>query len=136
MLFCPDRRSVARDHSPVKDSLLAAPFPPPARAEVSLRTRCARGCDVDSVRKLLVSSAPARKDTKLAILAWFGHTARPSKDGRRRCAPRSGGRDRIVLRNDAIATEREILEWCVDRSPATSGRDRYRSCPSRICQGP
>ena len=29
------------------------------------------GCDVDSVRRLLISSAPARKDTKLAILAWF-----------------------------------------------------------------
>jgi len=33
-------------------------------------TLCA-GCDVDSVRKLLISSAPERKDTKLAILAWF-----------------------------------------------------------------
>jgi acyl-CoA synthetase (AMP-forming)/AMP-acid ligase II len=28
-------------------------------------------CNVDSVRRLLISSAPARKDTKLAILAWF-----------------------------------------------------------------
>ena len=29
------------------------------------------GCNVDSVRRLLISSAPARKDTKLAILECF-----------------------------------------------------------------
>ena len=29
------------------------------------------GCDISSVHRLLMSSAPARKDTKLAILAWF-----------------------------------------------------------------
>ena len=32
---------------------------------------CRASCNVDSVRRLLISSAPARKDTKLAILECF-----------------------------------------------------------------
>ena len=52
--------------------------------------------DVSAVGKLLISSAPARKDTKLAILEQFRELAavralrrRPRPAGSRCCAPRS-----------------------------------------------
>ena len=58
-------------------------------------------CNVDSVRRLLISSAPARKDTKLAIWSASGTrscsrcTARPSRDGRRCCGPTSNSRSSV-----------------------------------------
>jgi fatty-acyl-CoA synthase len=38
---------------------------------LSLPNAVRAGSNVDSVRRLLISSVPACKDTKLAILAWF-----------------------------------------------------------------